>query len=101
MSRLPEQFLYLYDKGCVKNSVVRIDLLTFFQANPHTIDTAAGFARRLHRPLTDVTSAAEALAGIGILEKIQRGNYTVYRLRHLGDDAERGNLFEGSRGSDK
>ncbi|HHW39583.1 MAG TPA: hypothetical protein GXX19_00245 [Syntrophomonadaceae bacterium] len=91
----------MYDKGDVRNSVVRIDLLAFFQANPHAIDTAAGFARRLHRPLKDVAAAADALAGIGILERIESGSHTVYRLRSIDEDAEGGTLFEGSRGNDR
>ena len=33
----------------VQESMVRIDLLAFFQANPHTVDTVDGLARRLHR----------------------------------------------------
>lgn len=95
---LPEQFYYLYENEDARKSVVRIDLLAFFQANPHAMDTAAGFARRLHRPLRDVAAAADALAGVGILEKIERGAHAVYRLRSVELDAEGGKLFEGSRG---
>jgi len=91
----------LYDKGDVRNSVVRIDLLSFFQANPHAIDTAAGFARRLHRPLKDVAAAADALARIGILVKIERGSHTIYHLRSVDEDAEGGVLLEGSRRNDR
>ncbi len=82
MSPLSDQHYSLPEKGGVRGSIIRIELLTFFQANPHTRDTAAGLARRLHRPLEDVAAAAAMLAKIGILEKNGSGPYTVYRLRH-------------------
>jgi hypothetical protein len=66
----------------VRGSIVRIEVLTFFQANPHTVDTASGIARRLHRPLKEVLEAMEMLARIGILERAENGRFSLFRLRH-------------------
>ncbi len=82
VSLLSDQHQHVLENGGVRESIVRIELLTFFQANPHTRDTAAGLARRLHRPLEDVAAAAAALARIGILDQNGSGPYVVYRLRH-------------------
>lgn len=71
-----------YTRADVQESIVRIDLLTFFQANPHTRDTASGLARRLYRPLQEVAAAADTLVRIGILEKSVNSISTVYRLRN-------------------
>jgi len=79
---LSDQQEYRPKNGGIKGSIIRIELLTFFQSNPHTRDTAAGLARRLHRPPEDVEAAAAMLAKIGILDKNGSGPYTVYRLRH-------------------
>lgn len=87
---MSEQFEYIGDHADVQGSIVRIDLLTFFQANPHTRDTITGLAKRLHRSLQEVASATDALFRIGILEKKEGGSYTVYRLRDIGGGAEGG-----------
>lgn len=65
-------------------SVLRIELLTFFQANPHTRDTVDGLALRLHRPSSQVKEALKALSALGILEMSDNGKVTIYRL-HNGD----------------
>ncbi|BAF58932.1 hypothetical protein PTH_0751 [Pelotomaculum thermopropionicum SI] len=65
----------------ILQSVVRIELLTFFQANPHTRDTADGLALRLHRPRHQVEMALNALSALGILEMSSR-RVTIYRLRN-------------------
>lgn len=66
----------------VLQSMVRIELLTFFQANPHTRDTVDGLALRLHRPRDQVAAAAQALSNLGVLERSGTKNITIYRLRN-------------------
>ena len=49
----------------VQESIVRIDLLTFFfQANPHTVDTVEGLARRLHRLPAEIRPALDFYPGL-------------------------------------
>lgn len=66
----------------VMQSVVRIELLAFFQANPHTRDTVDGLALRLHRPRYQVEAAAYTLSTLGVLEKSGTGKVIIYRLRN-------------------
>jgi len=81
----------------VLQSVVRIELLAFFQANPHTRDTVDGLALRLHRPRRQVEMALHALGALGIVEIGGNKKVTIYRLRN-------GNLinnyFQEQRGED-
>lgn len=63
-------------------SCVRIELLAFFQANPHTRDTVDGLALRLHRPRYQVEMALHALGALGILELGGTDKVTIYRLRN-------------------
>jgi hypothetical protein len=64
----------------VLQSIIRIELLTFFQANPHTRDTIDGLALRLHRTQHQVEIALNTLCAIGILEIGGSKNITIYRL---------------------
>jgi hypothetical protein len=66
----------------VLQSMIRIDLLAFFQANPHTRDTIDGLALRLHRPREQVAAAAHFLSNLGVLERSGTKNITIYRLRN-------------------
>ncbi len=63
-------------------SILRIELLTFFQANPHTRDTADGLALRLHRPKHEVEMALTTLSALGIVEIGGTEKMTIYRLRN-------------------
>ncbi len=63
-------------------SVLRIELLTFFQANPHTRDTADGLALRLNRPRHELEIALNTLSALGILEISGTEKLTIYRLRN-------------------
>jgi hypothetical protein len=63
-------------------SVLRIELLAFFQANPHTRDTAEGLALRLNRPKHEVEVALTNLSALGILEIGGTEKLTIYRLRN-------------------
>ncbi|RKO66678.1 hypothetical protein [Desulfofundulus salinus] len=63
-------------------SMVRIELLAFFRANPYTRDTIEGLARRLHRPLSAVSLAVSSLVALGILVGHQGSGAAIYRLKH-------------------
>jgi len=65
----------------ILQTVIRIELLAFFQANPYTRDTAGGLAIRLHRPCQQVEMALQALSALGILEIGGTSKVTIYRLR--------------------
>lgn len=65
----------------IQQSVIRIELLAFFQANPYTRDTAAGLSLRLHRPCRQLEPALQALCALGILEIGGTSKVTIYRLR--------------------
>jgi len=64
----------------VLQSIIRIELLTFFQANPHTRDTAGSLALRLHRPQHQVEMALNTLCAIGILEICGTKKVKLYRM---------------------
>lgn len=64
----------------VQQSIIRIELLAFFQANPHTRDTVDGLALRLHRPQHLVEMALNTLCAIGILEICGTKKVNIYRL---------------------
>ncbi|MCL6558768.1 MAG: hypothetical protein K6U74_08170 [Firmicutes bacterium] len=70
------------DLDPIIQSVIRIELLAFFQANPHTRDTLDGLALRLHRPRRQVEMALHALGALGIVEIGGTKKVTIYRLRN-------------------
>lgn len=71
----------LYDEfDQVMQSIIGIELLTFFQANPHTRDTVDGLALRLHRSQNQVELALNTLCAIGILEIGGTKKVNIYRL---------------------
>jgi len=69
------------DLDSIPQTVIRIELLAFFQANPYTRDTAGGLALRLHRPCQQLELALQALSALGILEIGGTSKVTIYRLR--------------------
>ena len=66
----------------VIQTIVGLDVVLFFQANPRTFDTAAGVALRTHRSVEEVEVVLERLADFGYLEAFSRGEgrYTCYAL---------------------
>lgn len=66
----------------IQGSVVRINILAFFQANPHTIDTAAGLARRLHHAPEEIELALDPLVRIGIIQQKKFKSVQLYQLRN-------------------
>ncbi|OPX87144.1 MAG: hypothetical protein A4E53_02604 [Pelotomaculum sp. PtaB.Bin104] len=67
----------------ILQSIIRIEMLAFFQANPHTRDTVEGLALRLNRSRYQVKMALHALSALGILEMGAK-KLTIYRLRNGG-----------------
>ena len=63
-------------------TIVGLDVVLFFQANPSAFDTPRGIALRTHRAVDEVGPALERLAKRGIVERHTRGEgrYTCYAL---------------------
>jgi hypothetical protein len=55
-------------------------LLAFFYGNRSTMDTAEGLSQWIGGRLDEVTSAADALVGAGVLAKRACAERTVYTL---------------------
>ena len=51
-----------------------------FQANPHTVDTVDGLARRLHRLPDEIRPALDFLSRIGVLQKANYGRLDLFWL---------------------
>jgi hypothetical protein len=68
--------------SAVKESVLRINILSFFQANPRAVDTAAGLARRLQRAPEEIKSALVPLVRLGIIQKKNYHSAPLYQLKN-------------------
>lgn len=62
-------------------AMIKIDILAFFLANPHTRDTLNGFSRRLFIDHHLIYKAMEELINIGIVEKSGNNDKSIYRLK--------------------
>jgi len=65
-------------------TIVRLELLSFFHANPHTADTLEGLASRLGRSQKLVKVAVGKLVELGILGRHGNGVMACYRLIRPG-----------------
>lgn len=65
----------------VNNAITKIEILSFFQANPHTRDTLKGFSIRLFIDYKLISEAMEELVNIGIVEKSGPEDKSIYRLK--------------------
>jgi hypothetical protein len=65
----------------ISNAVTKIEILSFFLANPHTRDTLKGFSMRLFMDYTLISEAMEELVLVGIVEKSGQGDKSIYRLK--------------------
>lgn len=74
--------LFFQQTDQIQESIIRIDLLAFFQANPHTVDTANGLARRLHRLPDQIESALDYLTRVGVLHRADYGTLYLYSLKN-------------------
>jgi len=62
-------------------AMIKIEILSFFLANPHTRDTLNGFSRRLFINQCLISEAMEELITIGIIEKSGVNDKSIYRLK--------------------
>ncbi|NPV27596.1 MAG: hypothetical protein HPY81_09210 [Firmicutes bacterium] len=69
-----------YNKN-ITDAVVRIDLITYFNANPHARDTINGLAMRINRTPEQVERAIGKLLEMGVLVK-NGGDKAIYRLKY-------------------
>ena len=69
------------DNQNVCYAIVRIEILSFFLANPHTRDTLKGFAVRLFMDYDLVAEVMDELTEIEILEKSGIADRAIYRLK--------------------
>jgi hypothetical protein len=62
-------------------AMIKIEILSFFLANPHTRDTLNGFSRRLFINPHLISEAMEELITLGIIEKSGDNDKSIYRLK--------------------
>lgn len=62
-------------------AIIKIQILAFFQANPHARDNLNGFSRRLFIEPRLIDEAMEELIDVGIIEKGGRYDMSIYRLK--------------------
>jgi hypothetical protein len=74
---IPESF----NNQSLSNAVTKIEILSFFLANPHTRDTLKGFSSRLFMDHRLIAEAMEELVLVGIVEKSGQGEKSIYRLK--------------------
>ena len=65
----------------IDSAMIKIEVLSFFLANPHTRDTLKGFSRRLFINHQLIAEAMEELITIGIIEKSGDNDKSIYRLK--------------------
>jgi hypothetical protein len=70
-----------YDNQNLGLAIIKIQILSFFLANPHTRDTLKGFSRRLFIDHRLINAAMEELLEVGIVEKSGPKDKSIYRLK--------------------
>ncbi|NLU48869.1 MAG: hypothetical protein GXX09_00420 [Syntrophomonadaceae bacterium] len=71
----------MLDNQDVSRAIGKIEVLAFFQKNPHTRDTLEGLARRLFLETELVAEVVKELLEVGILTKVGQGERAIYRLK--------------------
>ena len=69
------------DKTQLTRAMAKIEILAFYQKNPHTRDTAEGLADRLFLDTASVVSALKELEQVGIIARIELSETAIYRLK--------------------
>ena len=62
------------------NSFIKWDLIRFFHANPHTVDSAESIARYTGRHVDAIQPALEGLVRSGVMEQRAVEGTTVYAI---------------------
>jgi hypothetical protein len=70
-----------YSNQNLSNAVTKIEILSFFLANPHTRDTLKGFSMRLFMDYRMIAEAMDELVIVGIVEKSGQDDKSIYRLK--------------------
>jgi hypothetical protein len=70
-----------YDNKNISHAIIKIEILSFFLANPHTRDTLKGFSIRLFMDYKLIAEAMEELIEVGIVEKVGNNDKSIYRLK--------------------
>ena len=70
-----------YDNQNIGRAIIRIEILSFFLANPHTRDTLKGFSIRLFMNYEMIAEVMEELVEVGIVEKGGYNDKSIYRLK--------------------
>lgn len=70
-----------YDNQNIGSAIIKIEILSFFLANPHTRDTLKGFSMRLFINHQLISEAMEELINLGIVEKSGASDKSIYRLK--------------------
>jgi DNA-binding transcriptional regulator YhcF (GntR family) len=65
----------------IDHAMIKIEILSFFLANPHTRDTVRGFSTRLFMNNKLVSEAMQELVEVGIIEKSGQDDKAIYRLK--------------------
>jgi hypothetical protein len=65
----------------ISYAITRIEILSFFLANPHTRDTLKGFSNRLFMNCEMIANVMDELVDIGIVEKVGNNEKPIYRLK--------------------
>jgi hypothetical protein len=65
----------------IQFAMAKIEILSFFQSNPHTRDTLEGFSNRLFLDVELVKEIMDELVNLNILERYGSNGYAIYRLR--------------------
>ena len=70
-----------YDNQNIGSAIIKIEILSFFLANPHMRDTLKGFSMRLFINYQLIYEAMEELIELGIVEKSGGTDKAIYRLK--------------------
>lgn len=65
----------------VEYAIAKVEVLSFFYKNPHSRDTAQGYADRLFLHNQLVESIMDELVELDIVARIETSYHTIYRLK--------------------
>lgn len=72
--------LRVFGEEDIQLAMAKIEIVSYFNSNPHTRDTLEGFSKRLSLDIGTIKDIMDELIRLDILEK-QGTNCAVYRLK--------------------
>ena len=72
--------LQAFEDQDIQLAMAKIEIVSYFNANPHTRDTVEGFSKRLLLDVGTIRDIMDELIHLNILEK-HGTNCAVYRLK--------------------